>query len=411
MIRTRSNLPLKRYRAKWAIPLWKEKRRLRGAKGGRSSGKSHEMAEAVVERMALTPSYSTVCIREIQKTLQFSAKRLIENKIRSMGMASLFEIQASIIKRRGGTGVCIFQGMQDHNADSIKSLEDFDLAWVEEAQTLSQRSIDLLIPTIRKDGSEIWFSWNPEQPTDPVEELFAGEPDDSVCVHVNYLDNKKCPDNVIKLADDWRRRRPDTFDHVWLGEFNTKSEDQVLAGRWRVDEFEPQDNWDGPYFGADWGFSVDPSTLLCVYIHNNTLYVRRERYGHQIEINDLPEFFAGMPGSADHVIRGDNSRPETISYLQKHGYPKCIAAPKWQGSVEDGISTLRGFDEIIIHPECEHTIDEARLWKYKRDRLTGDILPKLIDGNDHCWDAIRYALAPIIQQGDNMEALLRLAIR
>ena len=379
-----------RHRPDWAVPLWEHKRRLRGAKGGRSSGKSHDFAEGVVERMALDPRFSTVCIREIQKTLQFSAKRLIENKIRSMGVSSLFEIQASIIKRKAGTGVCIFQGMQDHNADSIKSLEDFDLAWVEEAQTLSQRSIEL--------------------PTDPVEELFAGEPDDSVCVHVNYLQNPRCPDNVHRQAEDWRRRRPDTYDHVWLGAFNTKSEDQVLSGCWRVDVFEPQDSWDGPYFGADWGFSVDPSTLLCVYIHDNKLFIRKERYGHQIEINDLPEFFAGMPECHNQVIRGDNSRPETISYLQKHGYPKCIAADKWKGSVEDGISTLRGFDEIIIHEECQHTVDEARLWKYKRDRLTGDILPKLVDGNEHCWDAIRYALAPIIRQGDNMGLLLNLAM-
>lgn len=364
--------------------------------------------------MFIDPSYSVVCIREIQKSLRFSAKRLIEAKIQQYGLGEFFEVQAGLIKRINGSGVCIFQGMQDHTADSIKSLEDFDLAWCEEAQSLSQRSLDLLTPTIRKPNSEIWFSWNPDLETDPVDMFFSSEPDNSVCVHVNYMNNPFCPQNVIEQAEDWRRRRPDTYDHVWLGGYNTKSEDQVLNGVWRVDEFEPQPDWDGPYFGADWGFSTDPSTLISCYIDTSaepaTLYVRHERYGHGIEINDYPEFFSAMPAINGPVIRADNARPEIISYLQKHGYPMIMAADKWAGSVEDGISTLRGFAEIVIHPDCEHTIDEARLWKYKRDRLTGDILPKLIDGNDHCWDAIRYALAPFVKGGDNMAALLGLAL-
>ena len=125
----------------WAEPLLVPSR-YKGAKGGRSSGKSHFMAERLVLKHIEHEDFSSVCIREIQKSLQFSAKRLIEAKIRKFGVAHLFDITAKEIRRIGGTGIIIFQGMQDHTAESIKSLEDFDLAWVEEAQSLSQRSLD-----------------------------------------------------------------------------------------------------------------------------------------------------------------------------------------------------------------------------------------------------------------------------
>ena len=410
-----------RRQARWTQKFWKKKRRYRGAKGGRSSGKSHEMAAQLVENMVADKDYSVVCIREIQKSLKYSAKRLIEGKIRSMGVGHLFKIQAGEIKRKYGTGICIFQGMQDHNADSIKSLEDFDLAWVEEAQSLSQRSLDLLIPTIRKDGSEIWFSWNPDQPTDPVDVFFAGNPADSICTHVNFTDNPFCPENVKQLAADWKRRRPDTYDHVWCGQYNTKSDDQVLNGCWREDVFDIDPSWDGPYFGADWGFSVDPSTLIGVYMDMSaveqdpaarpTIYIVHERYAHGIEIVDYPEFFNGVPECKNREIRGDNARPEIISHIKKSpGYNKMRAAGKWPGSVEDGISWLRGVEEIVIHSSCTHTVDEARLWKYKRDRLTNEVLPVLIKGNDHTWDAVRYALDELIQQGNNMAQLLKMAM-
>lgn len=384
---------------KWSVPLFSGPAIYRGAKGGRSSGKSHLFAESLVERHICDPDYSSVCIREVQKSLKFSAKRLIEAKIRAMGVVHLFVILESVIRRRYGTGIIIFQGMQDHNAESIKSLEDFDLAWVEEAQSLSQRSLDLLIPTIRNEGSEIWFSWNPEQTTDPVDTFFAGKPQGAVCVHVNYTQNPFATDKIKQQAADWKRRDPDTYDHVWMGAYNTKSDDQVLSGCWTIEERKPDHTWDGPYYGGDWGFATDPTTLLEVYINedDNELYVSRERYGLKIEIDDTPEFYDGMSGAKKYVVRADNARPEIISYMKRHKYPKVRSVDKWPGSVEDGISKLRSYD-IVIHPDCTHTIDEARLWKYKRDRLTGDVLPKLIDGNDHCWDAIRYAIQDIIKK-------------
>lgn len=211
---------------RWALPL-QQPMRYKGASGGRSSGKSHEFAEDAVEAMVCDPSLRFVCIREVQRALKYSAKALVESKIRSMGVESLFEIQATEIRRRGGTGVMIFEGMQDHTADSIKSLEGFGIAWVEEAQSISKRSLDMLLPTIRAPKSEIWFSWNPDQQTDPVDVFFAGKPEGSVYVHTTYLDNPFCPDVMLIEANRLKAKDEDAYEHIWGGGY-------FLGGNGRV---------------------------------------------------------------------------------------------------------------------------------------------------------------------------------
>ena len=108
--------------------------------------------------------------------------------------------------------------------------------------------------------------------------------------------------------------------------------------------------------------------------------------------------FRRVPLAADHTIRGDNARPETINELAERGL-KVVAAPKWAGSVEDGVEHLRSYEEILVHPRAKGIREESIMWRYKTDPRTGDVLPKLVDGNDHGWDAVRYALAPLIQHG------------
>jgi len=135
--------------------------RYKGAWGGRGSGKSQFFGDLMVEEHLMYPGHRSVCIREVQKTLQESAKKLIEDKIKEYGLQRQgFRILRDRIETPGG-GIITFTGMADHNNESIKSLEGYDRAWVEEAQTMSKRSLQLLRPTIRKEGSELWFSWNP----------------------------------------------------------------------------------------------------------------------------------------------------------------------------------------------------------------------------------------------------------
>lgn len=188
--------------------------------GGEGSGKSHFFAEALVEKCILEPGLRAVCLREVQKTLKESAKRLIEDKIQALGLGSLFEVQNDCIKAPGG-GTIIFQGLADHTAESIKSLEGFRVAWVEEAQTLSERSLEMLRPTIRAPGSEIWMSWNPRNATDPVDMLLRGTdvPPDAVVVRANYSDNPFFPDELEQERRFDQRTKRDRYAHIWLGEY------------------------------------------------------------------------------------------------------------------------------------------------------------------------------------------------
>ena len=371
----------------WVLPLL-QPARYKGAWGGRGSGKSHAFAEALIERSA-TQKTDAVCIREVQKSLSQSVKKLLELKIEEMALGHLFEIQQAVILSKLG-GRITFAGMQNHTAESIKSLEGYDVAWVEEAQSLSQRSLDLLRPTIRKPGSELWFSWNPNLDTDPVDALLRGEtpPPDARVVKANYRDNPWLPQVLAdELAYD-QRRDPDKFAHVWLGEYQRNSEARVFRN-WRIEEFQTDPAWILRQ-GADWGFSVDPSVLVQCAMVGRTLYVPHEAYRIGCDIDFLPDLFRTVPEAERWPTTADSARPETISYMQRHGFPKMLAALKGAKSLEEGVEFLKAFD-IVVHPRCKHLIDELTLYSYETDPLTGQVLPKLADKDNHVIDALRYA--------------------
>lgn len=368
-----------------------EPARYKGAWGGRGSGKSHFFGEMLVEE-CLMQQTRAVCVREIQKSLDQSVKRLIEDKIVALGVQDRFRVLDTRIEVDNG-GVIIFQGMQNHTAESIKSLEGFRIAWVEEAQSLSQRSLDLLRPTIRAPGSELWFSWNPSKESDPVDVLLRGDtlPPSAIVIPANWSDNPWFPDELRDEKDYDRKRDPEKYAHIWLGEYQRNSEARVFRN-WRIEEFDtPADA--RFYYGADWGFSVDPTTLVRCFVQGRTLYVDREVYKVGCEIDRTPALFDTLDdGQARRwPIRADNARPETISYMQRHGYPKIVPATKGQGSVEDGIEFLKSYD-IVVHPRCRHTADELALYAYKTDKLTGEVLPVLEDKKNHVIDALRYAV-------------------
>ena len=373
----------------WAIPLLSPSR-YKGAHGGRGSGKSHFFAELLVEEHTANQNQKSVCIREVQKSIKMSAKLLIENKIEQLGVSHYFEVQETVVKSRRGSGVMIFQGMQNHTADSIKSLEGFDRAWVEEAQSISQRSLDLLRPTIRKSESEIWFSWNPQYETDPVDVLLRGEnpPDNTTVINVNYSDNPWFPDVLREEMEYDRRRDYDKYLHVWEGQYQTFGEALVFRN-WSIEEFDAPP--DAVFrLGADWGFAIDPTVLIRCFIIGRKLFVDHEAYKIGCEITDTPALFDAVPDARRWPITADSARPETISYMKKNGYPRIQSAAKGAGSVEDGIEWLKSFD-LIVHPRCKHTISELSAYRYKQDKLTGAVLPIFEDKNNHLIDALRYA--------------------
>lgn len=380
------------------LPLLKPAR-YKGAFGGRASAKSHFFAGLAVEE-SICSKLDIVCIREVQRTLDQSVKKLIEIKISEMNAGWYFDPQdRRILSKKGG--VIIFEGMQNHTADSIKSLEGYDRAFVEEAQTLSQRSLDMLRPTIRKPDSELWFGWNPNLPTDPVDVLLRGEnpPPNSVVVKVSYRDNPWLPDVMRNELEYDQKRDPDKFAHIWLGEYQRNAETRVFRN-WKIEEFEAPKGATFR-FGADWGFAVDPSVLIRCHLDGRRLMIDYEAYMIGCEIDQLPELFGSIDRSRDFFIVADSARPETISYMQKHGFPKIVPAIKGPKSIEDGVEFLKSHD-IIVHPRCQHLIDELTLYSYKTDPLTGRVLPFLEDKHNHVIDALRYACEGVRKAGAPM---------
>ena len=362
--------------------------RYRCAHGGRGSGKSHFFGEMMIERSIMQKT-DAVCVREVQKSLDQSVKKLLEEKIQTMNAGAYFQVQDQRINAHNG-GTIIFQGMQNHTADSIKSLEGYHVAWVEEAQGLSQRSLDLLRPTIRMEGSELWFGWNPSLATDPVDVLLRHEnpPRGTIIVQANYRDNPYLPQTLRDELEYDQKRDPDKFAHIWLGEYQRNSEARVFRN-WTIEEFDV-DPTAVIRQGADWGFSVDPSVLVQCYIVGRKLYVPYEAYRVGCEITDTPALFMTVPESERWPIVADSARPETISHMRKNGFPKIMSAVKGPKSLEEGVEFLKSFD-IVVHPRCQHLIDELTLYSYKTDPLTARVMPMLSDKDNHVIDALRYA--------------------
>jgi phage terminase large subunit len=380
---------------RWAVPLLTNTLpngkpvRYKAVDGGRGSGKSRFFATLWAEEQ-LCENLDMVCLREVQRSLEFSVKRELTAAIEQMNAGAYFDVQDRRITSNKG-GVTIFEGMQNHTADSIKSLARFKRAWVEEAQTLSQTSLDILRPTIREDDSQIWFSWNPQNASDAVDAFFRGPnpPKDAIIIRANYTENPWFPSVLQEeMEHDKRSSHPEKYAHIWLGAYK-QAADALVFSNWRVEEF---DSADGAVFryGADWGFAIDPSVLVRCYLVGRKLYVDYEAYEVGCEIDRLPDLFMQVPEAEKWPITADSARPETISYMRNHGFPRIAAAVKGAKSVEEGVSFLQGF-EIIVHPRCKHTIDELSTYAYKKDKATGKPIPILEDKDNHVIDALRYA--------------------
>jgi phage terminase large subunit len=424
-----------------------------GAWGGRGSGKSHFFAEqligkAIYKYNKMGKGLRWACLREIQKSLSQSVKLLLEDKIKAMGVGHYFDVREDRIKTPGG-GLFLFQGMQNHTAESIKSLEDFDGAWFEEAQKASERSLTLLRPTIRKfcpvmGWSQIMFSWNAQSEKDAVEKLLRPRnqgnkidprllPERAVVVKANYMDNPFFWDNPVLVAEMKydRRRDYERFKHVWLGHYQTRSEARVFKNIVVQDFDTPKGMRYG--FGCDWGFAQDPTVLLRGFEayggdNKQRLYIDREAWGIGIEIDHTPAFFAGSDlidgpfdpdtGRVTRVLRtnprwqnprgykgveeallwpiiADSSDPQNISYMRRHGFDKMVGAIKGPNSVEQGITFLQKYEEIVIHETlCPHAADEFQSYSYKIDKQTDLILNELQQDKNHTIDSGRYMVEP-----------------
>lgn len=377
--------------------------------GGRGGAKSHNIAESLVKR-ANESRLRWLCAREIQKSLATSSMQLLADKIKDLGLSDRFHITKEGIFGPHDSQF-LFAGLRT-NPDSVKSMEGLDGAWVEEADRCSQVSLDLLTPTVRRAGSQLIFSFNRRNVKDPVDKMFLGgePPPDSYVEQVSWRDNPYFDESPLKNEMLWMMGRDrDKWRHVWEGEPLNRTETKVFTN-WSIDDLDDQaeaseEAW---LWGADWGFSVDPTVLIKCKIMGRILYISEEAYKVRCEIDETPSLFAGtdtwpsgqrwenkhahpgLQGVMQGLITADSARPETISYMSARGF-NIRRAVKGAESVEEGVEFMKSHD-IVVHPRCTHTIDELDTYAYKVDKLTEEVLPELADRDNHVIDACRYAV-------------------
>jgi len=381
------------------LPVFDGEARYRCAHGGRGSGKSYSFGLLSAVRGYAAPM-RILATRELQVSIKESFYAEVRKAIEEHPwLEDHYEIGEHYIRGRNGTEY-IFRGLR-HNISSIKSMANIDLCIIEEAEDVPEQSWRSLTQTIRAPGSEIWVIWNPRKDGSPVDHRFIkNQPARCKIAQLNHQDNPWFPAELEEeRKNDAALLDANTYAHIWDGVYLENSDAQVLAGKVRIAEFEPGEDWAGPYYGLDYGFAQDPTAGVEVWIDDNTLYVYRESGDSGVELDDTPEMLrADMPGIERHEVRADSARPESSSHLRRHGLPRVTSVQKWQGSVEDGIKHMRSYREIVIHERCRNTAREARLYSYKVDRHTGEIRPDVVDAHNHYMDAIRYALAPLIRQ-------------
>ena len=366
--------------------------------GGRGSGKSYAFADVCLIK-AIQKPIRILCARQLQTSIRDSVHKLLCDRIFALGLEEWFYITRESIRCKNGSEF-IFKGIQN-NVMEIKSMEGVDICWVEEAQSVSDESWEVLIPTIRKEGSEIWVSFNPDREDDSTYKRFVKNPPDNCkTVLVNYNDNPYFPETLRKEMEYCKRIDYPKYEHIWLGKTIMETEAQIFKGKFEVAEFEADEGTQF-YYGADWGFANDATALVRCFIENNCLYIDYEAGGVGIEMEELPKLFDTVPDSRKWKIRADSARPETISYVARHGF-RCFPVKKWKGSIEDGIEYMRSFEKIYIHPRCKQIIEEFKFYSYKKDRVSGDILPIIVDAWNHYIDATRYALEPYIMNKGKM---------
>lgn len=389
--------------------------------GGRGGAKSWSFAKALVI-LAMQGKERILCVREFQNSIADSVHQVIKTQITNMGLGPFFHItDKSIVCTITGSEF-LFKGLR-HNSIEIKSTEGITRCWVEEAQRVSKESWDFLIPTIRGrtpkgTQAEIWVSFNLEDDNSATAQRFLGKTKykSAIIAKVNYDSNPYFPQVLEDERQALLAADPDAHDHVYLGFAKKITDAQIFQKKVIIQSFETPavGLLEGKrfFFGADFGFANDPSTLIRFFIKDDCLWIDHEWFGYGVEIDqmfstdpvkDHPRGYDLVPESRNWPIKGDCSRPETISFLMRHGF-RISAAEKWNGSVEDGISHIKGFKKIYIHERCPRIAQEARLYSYKVDQRQLDdkgqpvILPVVVDAHNHGWDAVRYGLDGYIQK-------------
>ncbi len=402
-------------------------------KGGRGGMKTWQVGRSMLMKGAQHKE-KQICGREFQNSMADSVQALMKDQSEKLGLSEFYRHTDSETTGTNGTEIA-YKGFA-RNIANLKSFEGAKRLWMEEAQTTSQDTLDVLLPTLRQKEVEIIITYNPDADDDPIEKFVRSLPPELAYVaHVNWDDNPWLPD-ALRIQKDLRLRRiaeatsdeerqleQEAYDRIWLGRTRGTSHSRIFAGKCMTQDFQVERRIDdegqtayfingkpahGPYFGVDWGFSGSPTAACRVWISDECCWIDHELYEYRLDIDDTPEKLHAIPLLSDHIVRADCARPESISYCQKshvnkHGavippIKQIIAAEKWPESVEEGIRILRAFRKIIFHTRCKNFAEEARLYSFKVDPKTGDVLRDIVKKFDNLWDSLRYALAPYIKR-------------
>lgn len=413
--------------------------RYKAAYGGRGGAKSHFFAEQVILR-CFRQKTRAVCIREVQHTIRESVRQLLIDKIQALGLGKFFDVLEGEIRGHKGS-LIIFRGMQSYNAENIKSLEDFDIAWVEEAQTLSERSLRLLRPTIRAEGSEIWFSWNPRHDTDAVDKFFrSGEKRDSaIVVPVNWYDNPWFPEVLKAEKDQDYADDPEMAEHVWGGGYEIVSAGAYYATKIAEAEREGRVGFfphlpSLPVYTA-WDIGVDDYTAIWflqvrhleseIVTPNGTVYPvgsPRIRVIDYFETDNAgPDTI--LPAALPEYSPDLQTRCEALEELGRehafiygrHFFPHDVKVREWGAGARSRVQIINELgipiDKInrgaaqnpeeriaatrVLLPICEfhqskrvmHGLSRLRRYSRKMNEQLGVYMGPLKDGNDHGADA------------------------
>lgn len=369
-------------------PFIKSPKRYNLLKGGRGSGKSWTVADWFLI-LGMTKKMRFLCTREIQKSIKESVHQLLSDKIQQRKLPYRVT-QNQIICTLTGTEF-YFHGLQDTTAQNLKSMEGIDACWVEEGQTATKKSLDLLIPTIRKEGSFFVFTYNPEEEDDPISQMFDENDPDVLIIEANYPDNPYCPEVLIQEAERSKLKAERTgdwsdYNHIWLG--HPISRVAKIFNNYTIEEFD-WTSFDNIREGMDWGFADDPFAWVKSHYDrkHKKLYIFDELYlyGHSNE----KAFDQVKLRTSGVWITADSSEPKSVQEARNYGL-NVVGAKKGQGSVEHGIKFLQSLD-IIIHPRCVNVINEFKKYSYKEDK-NGNVLPQPIDKYNHSIDSLRYSL-------------------
>lgn len=357
--------------------------------GGRFSLKSHTVARILLIR-ARQEKLRIACFREMQNSIADSSHQLLADLIREYELTDFKVTDKSIINTINGSDF-IFKGLH-RNEQSVKSTEGIDVAWIEEAQTVSEQSLEVLTPTVRKEGSQIIYTYNRLEEEDPVHKrlVLEGRPD-TLIINVNYDIAEKyglMPDVIKKEIEDDKKHRPNLYKHKWLGEPEALSEGRIYTD-WNIIEEVPVEARLERY-GLDFGYHPDPAALIGVYYYNGGYVLDEKLYALEVSNRELAETLKNMPKA---LVIADNAEPKSIAEIKMYGL-NILPCQKGPDSKRSGIKSLQD-QQISVTRRSVNLIKEYRnyLWKVNKE---GQLMAgQAEDGNDHALDATRYAITSL----------------